>query len=167
MLHPKSFTTFLCWIPLIKLTSLKNPSVHCRLLKDNRLTATVFPVGRVPLNTEAAPPWPNLFAGSKWSVAFSSKSYLKLKPATKAKSGAKPPLSLTVSELAHKRIEKYYRKNITTVALNEQTLPFLRDDILWQHIHAARTMSEIPTITDNTNATIVQTPGPSSENISS
>ena len=47
------------------------------------------------------------------------------------------------------------------MALNEQALPFLRDDILWQHIDAAITMNEIPTINDNTNATIVHTPGPS------
>jgi len=53
------------------------------------------------------------------------------------------------------------------MALNEQTLPFLRDDIFWQHINAAKAMSKIPTIADNTHATIIQTPGLSSENISS
>jgi len=52
------------------------------------------------------------------------------------------------------------------MTLNEQALPFLRDDILLQHINTARTMSEIPKIADNTHATIIQTPGPS-ENISS
>lgn len=79
MLQPKSLTRFLCWIPLIKFTSLKNSSTHCLVLKNNLFTATVFPSGRVPLNTEPAPPWPNFLDGLKKSVAFSSVSYLKFK----------------------------------------------------------------------------------------